>query len=634
MRTFLRFIQRACVLGTWCSLLLSTKPGHAGLVTVTTLADSGSGSLRAAISDASPGDTICFAVAGTITNLTGELLIPKDLELLGPGAKTLALSGNDSVRVLNIASGATVKLSGLTICDGHARDGAKGTDSAAPGSPGEDGGGIYNSGTLTVTNCTIVRCRSGNGGAGFGGSFPGTAGSSEGGPGGNGGGIYNAGMLVLVNCNVLTNSSGRGGSGGSPLSGGLPGSRGGSGGTAGGIYDVGVLSLIGCTLGYNHAGAGGAGGRGGVGSDSPADGGSGGPGGNGGFGGALYAQTTPSLVSCTVFGNTAGAGGSGGAGGTGADGSFPVGTGPGGNGGFGGDAGSGGDGGGVYSSGGIQSTACTIAGNSAGPGGNGGPGGAGGFSSRTGGGDGGNGGNGGNGGSGGGVGSWSGSSMQNVLAAANTAGPSGSPGAGGAAGSGSPRGATGLTGSGGSAGSGPDLLGGFTSNGHNLVGLDAGNSGFIHGVSGDLVGSSAPLDPLLAPLANRGGLTLTCALLPGSPALDAGDDSLLAAPWNLLTDQRGVPRLCLAHVDIGAFELGQASTPFLVAAGADEMTGAPKLSLTNLPGASLTVLATTNASLPVSSWTIVGAMPEVAPGQFEFVDPAAFPFRFYRLCSP
>jgi hypothetical protein len=64
-------------------------------------------------------------------------------------------------------------------------------------------------------------------------------------------------------------------------------------------------------------------------------------------------------------------------------------------------------------------------------------------------------------------------------------------------------------------------------------------------------------DPLLGPLANNGGPTQTHALLVGSPAIDAAEDSLCPA-----TDQRGVARPQGAKCDIGAFEL----------AAADQMT--------------------------------------------------------------
>lgn len=60
-------------------------------------------------------------------------------------------------------------------------------------------------------------------------------------------------------------------------------------------------------------------------------------------------------------------------------------------------------------------------------------------------------------------------------------------------------------------------------------------------------------NPLLGPLADNGGFTQTMALLPGSPAIDAGNDT----PSCPSTDQRGVIRPQGAHCDIGAFELVQ-----------------------------------------------------------------------------
>jgi hypothetical protein len=62
-------------------------------------------------------------------------------------------------------------------------------------------------------------------------------------------------------------------------------------------------------------------------------------------------------------------------------------------------------------------------------------------------------------------------------------------------------------------------------------------------------GSRTNTDPMLGPLANNGGPTLTMALLPGSPAIDAG--SATGAPT---TDQRGTARPQGPGVDIGAFE--------------------------------------------------------------------------------
>ena len=77
--------------------------------------------------------------------------------------------------------------------------------------------------------------------------------------------------------------------------------------------------------------------------------------------------------------------------------------------------------------------------------------------------------------------------------------------------------------------------------------------------NGNQVGTTAnPLDPVLGQLADNGGPTLTHALLPASPAIDAGDNSL-AVDENgspLVFDQRGegFDRIVDGTVDIGAFE--------------------------------------------------------------------------------
>jgi hypothetical protein len=117
---------------------------------------------------------------------------------------------------------------------------------------------------------------------------------------------------------------------------------------------------------------------------------------------------------------------------------------------------------------------------------------------------------------------------------------------------------------------GPDLLGAFVSDGHNLIGTNTDSTGFTNGVNGDIVGTSVPIDPRVGALADNGGPTQTRALLPGSPALDAGDNCVTdvlhcgdAKLSPLATDQRGpgFSRAAdgpdadnAATVDIGAFE--------------------------------------------------------------------------------
>lgn len=97
----------------------------------------------------------------------------------------------------------------------------------------------------------------------------------------------------------------------------------------------------------------------------------------------------------------------------------------------------------------------------------------------------------------------------------------------------------------------PDISGSFTSKGSNLIGNSIGGRGFTNGVNGDLVGTStAPINPRLGSLQNNGGLNQTHTLLPNSPAIDTGSN-----PNNLLTDQRGTPRVVGNSADIGAVEV-------------------------------------------------------------------------------
>jgi hypothetical protein len=94
-----------CVIG---ALLLSVTDIPAATITVTNGNDSGSGSLRQAILNASSGDIINFSPSVTTVTLTsGELVIDKNLIITGPGANRLTVQVNlsvISVRVFNISS--------------------------------------------------------------------------------------------------------------------------------------------------------------------------------------------------------------------------------------------------------------------------------------------------------------------------------------------------------------------------------------------------------------------------------------------------------------------------------------------------------------------------------------------------
>lgn len=485
--------------------------------------DSGAGSLRQAIIDACDASTITFNMAmvtSPISLTTAELSINKNLTITGPGVSLLTIQrstagGTPNFRIFTIDSGKAVSISQLTITNGKTADGA---DGATSGSPGGNGGGILNAGTLTLTDVVVTGNFTGNGGNAL------NPGATNGGPGGDGGGISSSGSLTMTNVTVSSNTTGHGGNGG----------QGHHGGRGGGIQATGTLTMTQCSLTDNNTGTGG------VGSNAGA---SGGPGGDGG--GILAETSTLNLTNLTVndnnTGNGAGESGSGGKGG-----GIFIGSGTGtlansnisnnttgdGSAGF---VGQGGFGGGVFNGGTLTILGSTISGNSTGTSGP-------------------------NGGSvGGGIDNSGTLTMTNSTVSGNSTGSTGGTGAGlwtvttatlincsivfndsqapfGGAGidqfahpssvvnivntivagnirAGDPN--------------GPDVdESNYNSQGHNLIGNAGGSTGFS--ATGDQVGTSAvPLNPRLAPLANNGGPTFTHALLAGSPALDAGSDAPL-----------------------------------------------------------------------------------------------------------
>jgi hypothetical protein len=101
----------------------------------------------------------------------------------------------------------------------------------------------------------------------------------------------------------------------------------------------------------------------------------------------------------------------------------------------------------------------------------------------------------------------------------------------------------------------PDFAGTLTSQGYNFIGKNTGN---IAPTTGDQIGTvGAPINPMLGPLQDNGGPTMTQALLSGSPAIEKGDSG------GSNTDQRGFARpvdsSTIANVgdgsDIGAYEV-------------------------------------------------------------------------------
>ncbi len=104
---------------------------------------------------------------------------------------------------------------------------------------------------------------------------------------------------------------------------------------------------------------------------------------------------------------------------------------------------------------------------------------------------------------------------------------------------------------------------------HSLI--EDGSCAVTAGADGNLTG-----DPRLDALADNGGPTQTMALLSGSPAVDAGDDSVCSDTTTVNNiDQRGITRPQGAHCDMGAYELtaNQDGPHFIVNASADTDDG-------------------------------------------------------------
>jgi predicted outer membrane repeat protein len=196
-----------------CATSATLWPGtsRAATITVTSTADSGVGTLRAALASASNGDTVdATGITGTILLTSGELPVTNSVTILGPGPANLAVDGNATNRVFHISSNA-VTIAGLTITNGM----------ASGNFPANCGGGIYTGpGALTVTNCTFSGNSAGLDGGGIYGdhsiltvSACTFTGNSANAANSAGGGIYNDGSssgsatLTVTNCTLSSNSA-------------------------------------------------------------------------------------------------------------------------------------------------------------------------------------------------------------------------------------------------------------------------------------------------------------------------------------------------------------------------------------------------------------------------------------------
>jgi len=241
--------------------------------------DPGNLSLREALDIASttPGnDRIEFdpVVYGETIALDAALQVDSNVEIFLPESEQVTVDAANNSRVFDVPAGVTAAIDGLNITRGGIENAGNLTLSHASvgGSEAPKGGGIFNSGTLTVFETQIIAN----------GTSDGPADQDAGG----GGGIYNdAGSVTVLHSEIESNFTGSGGSGGH------------HGGHGGGIYNNGgSLMIFQSSLASNYTGNGN--------SSSIA--------GDGGAGGAIYNQSgTVHIEYSTLSGNFTGQGGDG-----------------------------------------------------------------------------------------------------------------------------------------------------------------------------------------------------------------------------------------------------------------------------------------------------------------------------------
>lgn len=316
----------ACVSGRLChvGILFAAFASSAlgATLTVTTNADSGAGSLRAAITTAQAdgaADSIVFdaSLAGqTIIIASAFDPITTPITITGFASNTVTINGNSLHRPFIISGGGSLTLRDLSLqnCYAIGGNGGEGRSDAGGGggAPGLGGAIWLNAGTLDVRGCSFTSCRArggngggyaagatngGGGGAGIGGSGAnspsdgtGGAGASGGFLGGTGGSAGNAatgegggggGGNTGQSGAAGSSFGGGGGGGGSSVHDGGPGGYG-AGGGGGGVTAT-FSTGLGGTFGGNGTGVGGNGGRG------------------AGLGGAIFVRAGTATITHSVF---------------------------------------------------------------------------------------------------------------------------------------------------------------------------------------------------------------------------------------------------------------------------------------------------------------------------------------------
>jgi len=192
-------------------------------IIVTSSADSGNNTLRAAITAAEASatpTTITFASGLGQINLNSELKITTNgannaitigVPDSNPADTPFTISGQNATRVFEIASGSNVTIAGLTIENGNPP--LTGTQNSLDVN---NGGGILNAGTLSLLGDTLTNNNAS----------------------GSGGGVYSSGTLTAVACSFIGNIAGNNTNNTTTF--------------GGGIDNVGSVTVTDCTFNQNR----------------------------------------------------------------------------------------------------------------------------------------------------------------------------------------------------------------------------------------------------------------------------------------------------------------------------------------------------------------------------------------------
>ena len=176
-------------------------------IMVTNLDDSGAGSLRQAIADATCGQTLRFAegLSGRLRLTSGELTVAKPIAVVGPRSTVPGVNLNGgATRILHVVTGGALTLSDLTLAGGNSGSAPGGGAFVETGgalnlnrttwylnTASNAGGAIALNGLLNATDCTFFSNSANAGGA-----------------------IYNyGGGATILNCTITQNSASSAGGG-------------------------------------------------------------------------------------------------------------------------------------------------------------------------------------------------------------------------------------------------------------------------------------------------------------------------------------------------------------------------------------------------------------------------------------